>query len=97
MDDHSLFRESLSRLLEAEPEFTIAGSCASVTEALAAVADRPVDVVLLDYDLGDEQGTAFLDEARRRGFSRAHSDGYGGDDGQRDFAGFREQGRRVFF
>jgi DNA-binding NarL/FixJ family response regulator len=68
VDDHSLFRESLSRLLEAEPEFTIAGSCASVTEALAAVADRPVDVVLLDYDLGDEQGTGFLDEARRRGF-----------------------------
>jgi DNA-binding NarL/FixJ family response regulator len=69
VDDHSLFRESLSRLLEAEPEFTIAGSCASVAEALAAVADRPVDVVLLDYDLGDEQGTAFLDEARRRGFT----------------------------
>ena len=60
MDDHSLFRESLSRLLEAEPEFTIAGSCASVTEALAAVADRPVDVVLLDYDLGNEVGTDLL-------------------------------------
>ena len=25
-------------------------------------------MVLLDYDLGDEQGTAFLDEAKRRGF-----------------------------
>jgi len=69
VDDHSLFRESLSRLLEAEPELRIAGSCANVTEALAVIEREPVDVVLLDYDLGDEQGPAFLDEARRRGFA----------------------------
>jgi len=29
---------------------------------------QPVDVVLLDYDLGDEQGSAFLEGARRRLF-----------------------------
>ncbi len=68
MDDHSLFRESLSRLLEAEPEFVIAGTCASVTEALLVLDHEPVDVVLLDYDLGDERGTRFIDEAKRRGF-----------------------------
>jgi DNA-binding NarL/FixJ family response regulator len=72
VDDHSLFRESLSRLLEAEPQFRIAGTCAGTAEALAALdraalESEPVDVVLLDYDLGDEQGTAFLDEAKRRG------------------------------
>lgn len=32
------------------------------------LAREPVDVVLLDYDLGDEQGSAFLDEAKRRRF-----------------------------
>jgi DNA-binding NarL/FixJ family response regulator len=69
VDDHSLFRESLSRLLEAEPEFRIAATCATVGEALGALDRHPVDVVLLDYDLGDEQGTVFLDEARRRGFA----------------------------
>ncbi len=68
MDDHSLFRESLSRLLESEPGFAIAGSCATVAEALAALDREAVDVVLLDYDLGEEQGTVFLDEAMRRGF-----------------------------
>lgn len=67
MDDHSLFRESLSRLLEAEPDFQIAATCATAPEALD-VLDR-ADVVLLDYDLGDEQGSAFLEEARRRRFS----------------------------
>jgi DNA-binding NarL/FixJ family response regulator len=68
IDDHSLFRESLSRLLEAEPDFRIAATCAGVREALAVLDREAVDVVLLDYDLGDEQGSAFLDEARRRRF-----------------------------
>jgi DNA-binding NarL/FixJ family response regulator len=66
VDDHSLFRESLSRLLEAEPDFRIAATCATAAEALEALERVPVDVVLLDYDLGDEQGTAFLDEAKKR-------------------------------
>jgi DNA-binding NarL/FixJ family response regulator len=69
IDDHSLFRESLGRLLEAEPEFRIAATCGSVTEALSLLDREPVDVVLLDYDLGDEQGSAFLDEAKKRGFA----------------------------
>jgi DNA-binding NarL/FixJ family response regulator len=66
VDDHSLFRESLSRLLEAEPDFEIVATCATAAEGLH-VLDR-VDVVLLDYDLGDEQGSAFLEEANRRRF-----------------------------
>lgn len=69
MDDHSLFRESLSRLLEAETELRVVGDCSTASEALAIVGRQPVDIVLLDYDLGEEQGTLFLDEARRRGFA----------------------------
>jgi DNA-binding NarL/FixJ family response regulator len=68
VDDHGLFRESLRRLLEAEPEFRITATCATVREAWDALSVEPVDVVLLDFDLGDEQGTAFLEEARRRRF-----------------------------
>jgi DNA-binding NarL/FixJ family response regulator len=72
VDDHSLFRESLSRLLEAEPDFRIVATCATVSEALAVLkrqpVDDPVDIVLLDYDLGDEQGSTFLEEARRLRF-----------------------------
>src|SRR6202167_2141279 len=69
IDDHSLLRESLARLLEAEPDLRSAATCASVREALAVLDREPVDVVLLDYDLGDEQGSAFLEEAKRRHFS----------------------------
>jgi DNA-binding NarL/FixJ family response regulator len=66
VDDHSLFRESLSRLLEAEPDFRIVATCATSAEGLAVLEREPVDVVLLDYDLGDDHGLAFLDQAKRR-------------------------------
>jgi DNA-binding NarL/FixJ family response regulator len=69
IDDHSLFRESLSRLLQTESDFLIAGTCASATEALALPRLKEIDVVLLDYDLGHEQGTQFLDRARSSGFA----------------------------
>ena len=68
MDDHSLFRESLSRLLQAEPDFRMVDTCATTREAFAVLDREPADVVLLDYDLGDEQGSAFLEEAKHRGF-----------------------------
>ncbi len=68
IDDHSLFRESLSRLLEAEPDFRITASCAGTAEAIAILRREAVDVVLLDYDLGEEQGSAFLEAVRRERF-----------------------------
>ena len=68
VDDHTLFRESIARLLAAEPDFEIAGHCSSTDEAVQIVAKAPVDVVLLDYDLGDGKGTEFLTRARSTGF-----------------------------
>jgi len=61
VDDHSLFRESLSRLLEASSGFHVVGACTNVADALAALARTEADVVLLDYDLGSEQGTALFE------------------------------------
>ncbi|HLY19344.1 MAG TPA: response regulator transcription factor [Bryobacteraceae bacterium] len=69
VDDHTLFRESVARLLAAEKDFEIVGHCASANEALRLVAQTPVDVVLLDYDLGNGKGTEFLCEAKAAGFA----------------------------
>jgi two-component system, NarL family, nitrate/nitrite response regulator NarL len=68
VDDHSLFRESLSRLLQTETDFYIAGSCTNATEALAVPYLKDVDVVLLDHDLGEEEGTRFLELSPASGF-----------------------------
>lgn len=69
VDDHTLFRESLSRLLESETEYKVVESCSSVDEALNILAARDIDIVLLDYDLGERPGTQLLSEARKNGFS----------------------------
>jgi DNA-binding NarL/FixJ family response regulator len=69
VDDHTLFSESLGRLLEADTECTVVGACASVDEALRIVAREQIDLVLLDYDLGEKPGTQFLDESKRCGFA----------------------------
>jgi DNA-binding NarL/FixJ family response regulator len=69
LDDHVLFRESLSRLLESEPGFEMAGHCGTAAEALSILEHSPVDIVLLDYDLGDDHASRFIDTARRAGFS----------------------------
>jgi DNA-binding NarL/FixJ family response regulator len=69
LDDHILFRESLGRLLASEPDFVLAGSCGSAEEALDILARNPVDLVLLDYDLGDDHGSRFIEMARRAGYA----------------------------
>lgn len=69
IDDHSLFRESLSRLLSADQDLDVVGDFPSVSEALAALATTPVDVVLLDFDLGERQGLEFIEKAKQTGYA----------------------------
>jgi DNA-binding NarL/FixJ family response regulator len=64
LDDHTLFRESLARLLDAEPGFEMVVHCSSIGQAIEALKSQPVDVVLLDYDLGVERAPRFLDQLR---------------------------------
>src|ERR1700680_3289609 len=68
LDDHILFRESLSRLLAWESDFEMVAHCSTSGEALKLLRRLEIDVVLLDFDLGDEQGSQFLLAAREAGF-----------------------------
>ena len=69
VDDHTLFRESLGRLLEADTQCELVASCSSVSEALKVIERRKIDLVLLDYDLGEQPGTQFLIESKKLRFS----------------------------
>ena len=60
VDDHTIFRESLLRLLAREPDLQVIGHCATVAEGRQILATTEVDLVLLDYDLGEESGTDLL-------------------------------------
>jgi DNA-binding NarL/FixJ family response regulator len=69
IDDHSLFREAIARLLGAEPDFEVVGECATVEEGLNHLRTDDADVVLLDINLGLQQGGAFLNLAWEEGFN----------------------------
>lgn len=68
LDDHALFRESLSRLLNAEPGLSVVLHCGTIREALDALRHQAIDLVLLDFDLGEDDGRQFLRAARQEGF-----------------------------
>ena len=56
VDDHALFPESLARLLATDPAFALIGVEGDRERAHRAVR-RTIDVLLLDYMLGDEPCT----------------------------------------
>src|SRR5262252_9290375 len=68
VDDHALFRESVARLLNAEPGFAVVADCSTTHDALRIISTTHVDLVLLDYDLGRQTGSDFLQEAKLIGF-----------------------------
>jgi two-component system nitrate/nitrite response regulator NarL len=68
VDDHTMFREGLARMLEREQDLRVVGQCASSADALTVLHDVEVDIVLLDVDLGTERGLDFVTAAKRAGF-----------------------------
>ena len=68
VDDHAVFRESVARALAAGPEFDMT-SCATIREAVQILTQTPIDIVLLDHDLGSERASQFLPAAHQVGFT----------------------------
>ena len=68
LDDHALFREGLSRLVDSEPDLEMTGHCATVDKAIDILRQKTIHLVLLDYDLGKENGFQLIARAREMGF-----------------------------
>jgi two-component system LytT family response regulator len=60
VDDEPLARERVRSLVEPEPEFEILAACASGPDALAVLAERRADVVVLDIHMPEMDGFQFL-------------------------------------
>lgn len=69
VDDHALFRESLARLLEFEEGFERVAHCGTRAEALELLKSAPVDIILLDLDLGVERGSDLVDDLQVIGYT----------------------------
>jgi len=63
LDDHTLFREGLLRLLAADSRFVVVGQSGLLEPALAEIDQLRPDVVIVDYDLGEHSALDFM---RRR-------------------------------
>jgi two-component system nitrate/nitrite response regulator NarL len=68
IDDHALFRESVARLLQAEPGFDVVADCGSGSEGMRIINSREIDIVLLDIDLGHERAVDLLESLRTENF-----------------------------
>ena len=51
VDDHTLFRDGVRRLLESEPDFQVIGEAHDAVEALEKVRELQPDVVLMDIGM----------------------------------------------
>ncbi len=70
VDDRSLFRGSLRRLLQDDPTFKSCGAVLPVRDVLTAVVGKQVHIVLLAYDFRKEQASDFLEQAKKLGCDR---------------------------
>ena len=55
VDDHPVFRVGLNRTLEREPDMQVLWELGSVTDLQPTLETNPVDVVLMDLNLGPDQ------------------------------------------
>ena len=67
VEDHPLFRDVLSGIVDAEPDLVLGGAFASAEEALRHLDGDPADVVVLDLNLPGMSGRDLLAELARRG------------------------------
>lgn len=58
VDDHAIVRTGLRAVLGAAPEIEVMGEAASGTEAVALLARRSADVVVMDISMADGDGIA---------------------------------------
>jgi len=69
LNDHVLFRDSLSRQLASEPDLEVVAASGSPDEGLEILTRSPVDVALVDLNLGGSgHAFDFISSAIRAGY-----------------------------
>jgi len=69
IDDHALFREGLHRLLASDPSWHMVGQSGNIDEALDQLRTTSVDVLILDYDLGEHTAVHVMERLKELGFA----------------------------
>ena len=67
VDDHPIVRDGLAGIFALEEDITVVGQAGSGPEALAVVAERDPDLVLMDLRMPGGDGFAAIRQLRERG------------------------------
>lgn len=62
VDDHTVVRAGLRMLIESRPGLQVVGEAATTSEALTVAREAQPDIILLDLDLGGDNGLDILPE-----------------------------------
>lgn len=62
VDDHTVVRAGLRMLIESRPGLQVVGEAATASEALIVAREAQPDIILLDLDLGGDNGLDILPE-----------------------------------
>jgi DNA-binding NarL/FixJ family response regulator len=65
IEDHTILREGLRALLEAEPDLVVVGESGDAVEGVRAIQEKLPDVVLMDVELPETSGAAATEAIRR--------------------------------
>jgi two-component system, NarL family, nitrate/nitrite response regulator NarL len=60
IDDHVVMRAALRMLVDSRPDMTVVGEATDRSDAIMVAAREQPDIILLDLDLGEENGIDFL-------------------------------------
>lgn len=66
VDDSALMRNLISRIIEAEPDLTVAGTAMNGRFALDKMKRLDPDIIILDLEMPEMNGIEFLKERRRQ-------------------------------
>ncbi|MGF6781942.1 response regulator [Paraburkholderia sp. GAS334] len=64
IDDHTIFRQGLKRLLAEQDGFDVVAEAGDATEALGRLREQPFDVALLDVNMPGRSGLEMLPSLR---------------------------------
>ena len=66
VEDHPIFSKGLAQLIGAQPGFTVVGEARNGAEALSLLVAKEPSLVILDLNLGDEDGLSLIKDIKSR-------------------------------